>query len=84
LEIRPGQQSKVARQLDGQHEVFLELERCVRNQLKRFICDESFSKFDLGGAAVIGSTTGNNTATCLASSLGRALCYIHRFLEDNN
>ncbi|OXA58389.1 General transcription factor IIH subunit 3 [Folsomia candida] len=73
LEIRPGQQSKVTRQTDGQHEVFLELERCVRNQIKRLIMDESFGKFD-SSAAVIGA----NTATCLASSLSRALCYIHR------
>lgn len=74
LEIRPGQQSKVTRQTDGQHEVFLELERCVRNQIKRLIMDESFGKFD-SSAAVIGA----NTATCLASSLSRALCYIHRY-----
>jgi hypothetical protein len=80
LEFRPGQQSKVTRQVDGQYEVFLELERCVRNQVKRFIHDESFIKTDLGGGSTTTSDkTPISTATCLASSLGRALCYINRY-----
>jgi len=71
LEPRLGQgKPKVTRQLDGQHEAFMDLELSIRTQMKGLINDESFVKFDVGGET--------NTATCLASSLGRALCYIHR------
>lgn len=74
VEVRKGIKEKPIRQVDGQYEVFLELECSVRNQIKKFINSDEFTKFD-------SRTDGSgNFTTCLASALGRALCYINRFV----
>lgn len=74
LEHREGMPFKPIRQVDGQYEVFLELEHSVRTQIKKFINSDAFTKFDSRNDG-----TGNFT-TCLASALGRALCYINRLV----
>lgn len=72
LEVAPGQTRKIIRQQDGQHELFFELEKLVRYQVKGLIFDSSYVNFDTG------SDKSGNTTSCLASALGRALCYINR------
>ncbi|CAL8073082.1 unnamed protein product [Orchesella dallaii] len=74
IEEREGVTLKPIRQVDGQYEVFLELEKSVRSQIKKFVMSDAFTSFDSTRSA---DSSGNFT-TCLASALGKALCYINR------
>jgi len=68
--------SKLAtRQVDGQFEGFLEFEETVRKTLKVVM--------QTIGKSSVGHNQGkNSTSSCLASALGRALCYINRKQQE--
>ncbi|KAF4523887.1 hypothetical protein B566_EDAN010205 [Ephemera danica] len=60
-----------ARQQDGQHEVFSEVERTVRRRIAELLTQRG------GGAAGKGESL-------LAGALSRALCYIHRLNREQS